>query len=106
MSRPVGARIIEACVVLERLGQPSTYGEVHALMQGVIRNNTSKYCQRAVGLKLMAVDRTVYPAHYSLVPGWRGNLHAKLHKPRAETRVRKDWGGPRVASVWDLGMAA
>ena len=106
MSRPVGARIIEACAMLERLGQPSTYGEVHALMQGVIRNNTSKYCQRAVGLKLMAVDRTVYPAQYSVVPGWRGHLRAKLHKPRAVAPVCTDWGGPRVASVWDLGMAA
>ena len=93
MIRPVGIHIIEACAVLEQLGQPSTYGQIHEHMDGVIRNSTSKYCQRAVGLQLMAVNRSVYPAHYSLVPGWRGNLHAKVHKPR-------------VSSVWDLGMTA
>ena len=67
MSRPVGARIFEACSVLERLGQPATYGQIHEHMCGVIRNNTSKYCQRAVGLQL------------------QGQLHAQqaLHRLRA-----------------------
>ena len=106
MSRPIGARIFEACSVLERLGQPATYGQIHEHMDGVIHNNTSKYCQRAVGLKLMTVDRTVYPAQYSLVPGWRGNLRAKVHKPRVVAPVHKAWTGGRMASVWDLGVAA
>lgn len=104
MSRPVGARIIEACTILEAMGQASTYTQIHARMNGVERTNAGKYCQRAVGLRLMTVNRTVFPAQYSLLPGWRGNLRAKVHKPRVARVARVAAvvrnGGVRLHNAW------
>lgn len=104
MSRPVGARIIEACTIVELHARPMAYNEIHTHMPGVVRENAGKYCQRAVGLRLMTVDRSKFPAQYAIVAGWREKLGAKVHKPRAVTNhvpMRA-----RLSSVWDMGLVA
>ena len=107
MSRPVGARIIQACTALEKLGRPASYGELLGHLPGLERTNVHKYCQRAVGLRLMTVDRSVFPKQYQVLPDWRNRLGAKLHSPKAapEPRAFVRIAG-RPTSVWDLGATA
>ena len=68
--RPIGKRIAEALGIVDEIGA-ANYRQVYERMDGVIVENAGKYCQRAVGLGLMTVDRSVYPKQYQAVPGWR-----------------------------------
>lgn len=107
MSRPVGARIITICELLERHGA-MTRRQVFDLMTGVELANVHKYCHRAVGLQLLTINRSQRPAVFKITAGWRDRLGSKPHKPQV-TNVAKEFirPGPRLlTSVWDMGMAA
>lgn len=80
MARPIGDRIIEACNIVEERGT-ANYREVYEHMEGVALANAGKYCQRAVGLGFMTVDREVYPKRYSVVPDWREQIKAAKPAP-------------------------
>ena len=107
MSRPVGARIIQICETLEICG-PLTNREIFETMGGADITNVHRNCIRAVGLRLLFVDRSGLASVYSLQPGWRDRLCAQRHAPRIKTvkAVQPRAAVRRVASVWDLGMSA
>lgn len=107
MSRPVGARIILICALLELRG-PMTRRQVFDLMVGVEIENVHKYCHRAVGLRLVTINRDVQPAVFKITAGWRDKLGAKPHQPQV-TNVAKEFIQPAsrlLTSVWDMGLAA
>lgn len=57
MPRPIGRRILECCEIIERLG-PCTAKQVSQHMPEVNIENVHKYCSRAVGYRLVSVDRS------------------------------------------------
>lgn len=59
MARPIGKQILRACEAVERFG---VYGspDVQPIL-GVVSTNTIKYLSRAVGYRLLTVDRSVRP---------------------------------------------
>jgi len=69
MTRPIGQRIIQACEIVERFGVCGS-PDVQPIL-GVVSTNTIKYLSRAVGYRLLTVDRTCRPHQYRVVPGWR-----------------------------------
>ena len=78
MTKPlkrVGARIIEVCEVVDRLGVCGSGDIRHTL--NMDRSNAVKYLQRATGLGLVEVDRTVKPQSYRVVNDWRQMLPRK-----------------------------
>lgn len=82
--RPVGARIREVLVIAEKLG-PCTAPQIRALMQGDVEaSNAAKYCSRAVGLRLMTVDRSSRLARFQPVPGWRELISVRTPAPRVK----------------------
>ena len=105
--RPVGARVKEACEIVEACG-PCDYKLVSAWMEAGVLHNTHKYCNRAMELGLMTVE--TFPndaranAQFSIVPNWRAVLARLSKQPIVRVaKVKKSrWFG--VSSVW--GMAA
>lgn len=66
MGRPIGARILQACEIIHKLGQ-CTARQIHQHMPEVDIENVHKYCSRAVGYRMANVDRTTRPKIYSIV---------------------------------------
>jgi len=107
--RPVGNRIKQACEVIEQYG-PCGYAVITS-ETGIERSNASKYCQRAVGLGLMTVQRPEKRWHreafaiYSVVPGWRDSLvRFKSSKPAEKMEMLRPkgiWSG--ISSVFNMG---
>lgn len=107
MSRPVGARIIAICELLEKHGA-MTRRQVFDLMTGVEMANMRTYCTRAAGLRLVSINRSAKPAMLQVIPGWRTGLGGKPDRPQV-TNVAKEFIRPGpclLTSVWDMGMAA
>ena len=125
--RPVGARVKEACEIVEACG-PCDYKLVSVWMEPGVLHNTHKYCNRAVELGLMTVVTTAPSDHinaqFSIVPTWREVLARLAKQPIVRVATvkklvpsqvqRRGPGRPRqeqqksrwfgVSSVW--GMAA
>ena len=74
MGKKIGAMMIEACEIVERIG-PCLSVEVHKLMVG-----GSKYARiylvRSVHHGLVSVDVEKSPHQYQIVPGWREKIAA------------------------------
>ena len=71
----VPARVLQVVEVVDSIGVCGS-GEIrHAL--DMDRSNAAKYLQRATGLGLIEVDRTVKPQSYRVVPDWRQMLPRK-----------------------------
>ena len=66
MGRKVGARIIRCIEIIEQLG-PSTARQVSQHIQEIDIENVHKYCSRAVGLRLLSVDRQRRPKIFRVV---------------------------------------
>jgi hypothetical protein len=83
----VGKRILFALEMCETLG---TITSSHLLKEWADQHQTNchKYLSRAVGLRLMTVDRTTYPHTFSLVDDWRERVYGK--KPRAYVRKTEE----------------
>ncbi len=104
--RLIGARIREACEILETTG-PMSGAEMSRHMF-VVPQNAGKYCSRAVGLGLMTVDRwetnRIKYAEYSIVPEWREivlrHKVRKIETPIVHKPSR--WAG--VNSVWSMAL--
>ena len=73
MSRPVGARIISICELLEFHGAMNRR-QVFDLMVGVEMANMRTYCTRAAGLRLVSINRSKKPAILQVIPGWQDRL--------------------------------
>ena len=102
MTRPIGARIIEACEIVERHGICSS-PTVTPLM-GIESTNAIKYLSRAVGYGLLTVSRDVRPHQYQVVAGWREKVkpiaRVKPYTPRPPApRVRTH----HLQAVWSGG---
>lgn len=86
--RPIGAHIREIVAIAEQLGS-CTCPQIRAHMQAPMElSNVWKYCSRAVGLGLLAVDRSVRPTRYRPVEGRpdmveSGVLAQQVHQPAA-----------------------
>ena len=105
MSRPVGARIVAICEVLDLYGAMAAR-EVFDAMEGVELTNVHKYCHRAVGLRLVSINRNAYPATFKTIPGWQEKLGRPYSPPMAKRSASSIPRGVRVASVWALGAVA
>lgn len=101
MGRKVGARIREVLEIVE--AGATTKAEIHKLLTHPIEpSNLGMYCSRAVGLRLMTVDRSKSPMEFHVVPDWR------LRADESGTNqhpARKESSGPRFNSVFALGAA-
>lgn len=105
MSRPVGARIVAICETLDLCGALACR-EIFETMDGVELANVHKYCHRAVGLRLLSINRQEYPATFKTLPGWQERL-GRPYSPQQVKRVASSIPrGVRVASVWALGAMA
>lgn len=102
---PIGARITEVCEIVEAHGICiSPY--IREIM-GVTSSGAATYLSRAVGLRLLTVDRTTRPHEYRVIDGWREivrtNHLSKTRKPRPQPiEVRR----PLVNSVFNFGACA
>lgn len=105
MSRPVGARIVAICEVLDLYGAMAAR-EVFDAMEGVELANVHKYCHRAVGLRLVSINRNAYPATFKTIPGWKEKLGRPYIPPPAKRAKSSIPRGVRIASVWALGAVA
>lgn len=76
MGRPIGGRIVQVCGIVQRIG-PCTARQVAQWMEGVEPTNVDKYCSRAVGFRLMTVERC-YPKLYRVAPDWQEVLAAQF----------------------------
>lgn len=101
MGRKVGARIREVLEAVE--AGATTKPQIHKLLPRPIEpSNLGKYCSRAVGLRLMTVDRSKCPMEFHVAPDWR------LRADESGTNkhpARKHYAVPRVNSVFALGAA-
>lgn len=89
----VGARILEVCEILEKLGPVGSgdIGKLMALAKTGEKPNAYRYCQRAVGMRLITVIKSPIgnSSHYNVYtvkPDWRqrikgDNPAVKQHKP-------------------------
>jgi hypothetical protein len=66
MGRPIGRRIKQVFEVVEKFG-PCSAAQVHAHIPDIQIENVHKYCSRAVGLRLLSVDRQRRPKLYRVV---------------------------------------
>jgi hypothetical protein len=66
MGRPIGRRIKQVSEIVEKFG-PCSAAQVHKHMQEVNIENVHKYCSRAVGLRLLDVDRSGFPKVFRIV---------------------------------------
>ena len=100
MGRKVGARILEVVQIVE--AGAKTKPEMRKMLSSPIESgNLGHYCSRAVGLRLMTVDRSKRPMEFRAVPNWRliaSETGANKHP------ARKPVQAPRCAnSVFALG---
>lgn len=93
----VGTRILFALEMCEKLGTITStdlfkaWGDQH-------QTNCHKYLSRAVGLRLMTVDRTTYPHTFHAVDGWRERIYG--YKPRQYMRKPEETKPMRKTSVF------
>lgn len=66
MGRPIGRRIMQVSEIIEKLGKCSAR-QIADHMPDVDIENVHKYCSRAVGYRLVSVDRSRFPKQYSIV---------------------------------------
>jgi hypothetical protein len=101
MGRKVGARIREVLEAVE--SGATTKPQIHAKLERPIEpSNLGKYCSRAVGLRLMTVDRSKHPMEFRVEPDWRLKANESGTNKRP---ARKQYPAPRVNSVFALGAA-
>lgn len=99
--RPVGKRIIFALQILEREGA-STSRNISKYMDFVDKENVRKYLSRAVTMGLALMDKSTGINIYTVVNGWRDNLHASASTKVKPTKKVIEYKRP-VNSVWELG---
>lgn len=93
MTAQIGIHIRHACKRLELIGV-ACYAAIFA-ETGVRAKHAHCYCERAVKMGLMTVNREVRPAQYAVVPGWTKLLHrGKRRRILSKQRLT------RGASVW------
>jgi hypothetical protein len=103
--RPIGTRIREVLEIADARGQANTT-EIRLAMKGNVESaNVGKYCSRAVGLGLLAADRTQKPIVYRAIEGWRDEIDARppsrrRPEPKAKPPARS-WA--MANSVFALG---
>lgn len=91
--RPIGAHIREIISITEQLG-PCTCPQIRERLQAPMElSNVWKYCSRAVGLGLLAVDRSTRMAKYWPAHGWRDRIElpSLLQPQRAPRAVLEDF---------------
>lgn len=99
MGRQIGARIIEVCDIVERLG--ACRSKAVSDMSGTELSNVMKYMARAVGHGLLTVNRDVFPAHYKIVHGWREKLKpVSTPKPRVARSTRLTPAAHHLHAAW------
>lgn len=99
MGRKVGARIREVLEAVE--SGALTKPQIHArLVRPMESSNLGKYCSRAVGLRLMTVDRSKWPMEFHVVPDWRLRADESGCNKRQSSKPSI---GRRVNSVFALG---
>lgn len=110
--RPVGDRILDVLQITETLGA-ATAQQIRARMQNppVADSNVAKYCSRAVGLRLMTVDRSVRPMLFRVVPGWRSVIKERTRRAPCEAALHLEGIVPAAMrsqpnSVFALGVMA
>lgn len=75
----VGARVVEVCEIVDRLGVGGS-SEVYQHLP-MDKHNISMYLRRAVGLGLMVSDCTTKAHQFRVVAGWREMLPQKKPAP-------------------------
>lgn len=66
MPRPIGQRINQVRDIIQKIG-PCTAKQVSQHMPHASPDNVHKYCSRAVGYRLVSVDRSGFPKVFSIV---------------------------------------
>jgi hypothetical protein len=95
MTREINDGIIELCTIIDHHG-PMHRSRLLEKLPRLSGDDLRRYCTRAIGLRLMSIDREVCPFRYRVLSNWREKIGDKSVKP-----VQR-----RVASVWDLGALA
>lgn len=95
MTRPIHDSIIQICSAVEQQGAMTITG-VRLAMPAADAESVRRHCNRAIGLRLLVIDRKACPFEYRVRAGWRETLAGKTPMPTAR----------RVSSVWDLGVLA
>ena len=98
MGRPIGARLIEAVTILEAIG-PSRSREVLVRMDGMGKDNASKYLDRAQRRGWVTVEGALYKRVYTAVPGWQDRIDALSSGVRDMPVVRAVTQHP-LQQVW------
>lgn len=121
MTRPIHNTIIQICATVEQQGA-MTITSVRLAIPAADAESVRRHCNRAIGLRLLVIDRKACPFEYRVRAGWREKLGVKV-PALAESRVASGVGRPAarvgrcvaapaapmarlVASVWDLGVLA
>lgn len=106
MTARIGKRIREVLAISEKLGQPASYSEIHAHMEGDHSyRNTAKYCTRAAERGLMTKTGD-WPAKYQAAEGWR-EVVGEYVKPQPRPKPAFVHRLPKkiINSVFAMGAA-
>ena len=108
MTRRIGNRITQCCTEIAK-HDIASHKVVALAHPDITTSDIRKYCDKAVLLGLMRVNRDEIPKRYSVIPGWMDRLCNKFvdtqyrvvtgEKPVSDYRPSKN----RVSSVWQLG---
>jgi hypothetical protein len=90
MPRPIGRRITQIFDIIERIG-PCSATQVHQHMPEVDIENVHKYCSRAVGLRLISVDRQRRPKLFRVVDKSVSNAEPEPAKAPALHHLQGVW---------------
>lgn len=89
-------RIAEVITITEELGCATSSQILPRLQGSVGRSEAANYCSRAVGMRLLEVDRTQKPMVYRPVQGWRKLLQLTAAQ-RAEAAIPRFTADETVA---------
>ena len=100
MGRKIGARIIQVCEALERVG-PCQVGVVLVEVGGdATKPHTSRYLLRAVEHGLAIVDKPVVNRWvYQVVPNWREKLGKKIRTSKEAMKQERESSSPKAEPV-------
>ena len=108
MSRRIGNRIVQCCTEIAKY-EIASHVVIALAHPDMKTSDIRKYCDKAVVLGLMRVNRDETPKRYSVIEGWMDRLCNKSvdkkyriaagKKPVSDYRPIKN----RVNSVWQLG---
>jgi hypothetical protein len=93
----VGYRVLQVCEIVDRLGACRS-SNVHDVL-GIDKDNIIKYLQRANGLGLIEVDRTVKPSIFRVTTGWRDMLPRPRTEPYKRPATVRIAAGPMLATA-------